>query len=307
MTPDLQPTLTGELIELRPLQADDFDALQQAAGDPLIWEQHPEPDRWTPGKFRAYFDDHLASGGALVVVERSGGALIGVSRYVFDAERDEIEIGWTFLVRRVWGGAVNRELKRLMFAHAFRFVPRVVFLVGADNLRSRRAVEKLGARQAGERRSGVLYELDRISLRPLGDGDLDALFEWERDPRADPSDRAAFDAHYERVRADPSNTLLAIERGGELVGTIASFTVEGDREVSYWIAPARWGQGLATQALQQFLEQESTRPLFGRVAGHNCASAKVLERAGFVEVGTETSFAPGLGADVLERIYRLDR
>src|SRR5262245_66289298 len=96
-----------------------------------------------------------------------------------------------------------------------------------------------------------------ITLRPFADGDLDALFEWESDPRAvqlaaftraDPSDRGAFDAHYERVRSDPSATLLAIDDGaGEFVGTVSSFTMEGDREVSYWIAPARWGEGMRSQ------------------------------------------------------------
>ena len=155
-----------------------------------------------------------------------------------------------------------------------------------------------------------------ITLRTFADGDLDALFIWESDPRAvqmaaftraNPSDRSAFEAHYERVRSDPSNTLLAIEDDGEFVGTVGSFTMEGEREVTYWIAPARWGHGLASRALRAFLAIESTRPLYGRVAGHNAASAKVLARAGFVEVGSETAFAPGVGAEVLERIYRLDR
>ena len=155
-----------------------------------------------------------------------------------------------------------------------------------------------------------------VTLRPLTDDDLDALFVWESDPRAvkmaaftraDPSDRDAFDAHYERVRSNPENTLLAIEADSEFVGTVASFTVEGDREVSYWIAPARWGQGVATQGLRTFLEIELTRPLFGRVAEHNPASAKVLARAGFVEVGSDKGFAPGVGAEVTERIFRLDQ
>jgi len=155
-----------------------------------------------------------------------------------------------------------------------------------------------------------------MTLRTLTDGDLDALFAWESDPRAvqmaaftraDPSDRSGFDAHYERVRANPANTLLAIDEDGEFVGTVSSFTVEGEREVSYWIAPARWGQGLASRALQAFLAIEPTRPLYGRVAEHNAASAKVLARAGFVEVASETSFAPGVGAEIIERIYRLDR
>jgi RimJ/RimL family protein N-acetyltransferase len=155
-----------------------------------------------------------------------------------------------------------------------------------------------------------------ISLRTFVDGDLDALFTWGSDPRAvqmaaftraNPSDRRAFDTHYERVRSDPSNTLLAIDDDGEFVGTIGSFTREGEREVTYWIAPARWGQGIASRALRAFLAIESTRPLWGRVAGHNAASAKVLARAGFVEVGTEAAFAPGVGAEVVEVVYRLDR
>jgi RimJ/RimL family protein N-acetyltransferase len=155
-----------------------------------------------------------------------------------------------------------------------------------------------------------------MTLRPLADGDLDELFIWESDPRAvemaaftraNPSDRSAFDAHYERVRSNPSNTLLAVEDDGEFVGTIGSYTMEGEREVTYWIAPARWGRGLASRALGAFLEIESTRPLYGRVAEHNAASAKVLARAGFVEVGSDTGFAPGVGADVVERIFRLDR
>lgn len=154
-----------------------------------------------------------------------------------------------------------------------------------------------------------------ISLRPLADGDLDTLFVWESDPRAvemaaftraDPSDRSAFDAHYERVRSDPSNLLLAIDDDEEFVGTVGSFTREGEREVTYWIAPARWARGLASRALRAFLEVETTRPLYGRVADHNGGSARVLARAGFVEVGTERSFAPGVGAEILERIYRLE-
>jgi RimJ/RimL family protein N-acetyltransferase len=155
-----------------------------------------------------------------------------------------------------------------------------------------------------------------ITLRTFEDSDLDPLFGWESDPRAvemaaftraNPADRSAFDAHYERVRSDPSNTLLAIDHDGEFVGTVGSYTTEGRREVTYWIAPARWGQGLASQALRAFLAIESTRPLYGRVAGHNVGSAKVLARAGFVEVGSDTGFARGVGAEIVERIYRLDR
>jgi len=131
--------------------------------------------------------------------------------------------------------------------------------------------------------------LVEITLRALVNDDLDTLFEWERDPRAvqmaaftraNPSDRSAFDAHYERVRSDPSATLLAIDDGSEFVGTVASFPMEEVREIAYWIAPERWGQGLASQGLQAFLEIELTRPLYGRVADYNRGSATVLARAG---------------------------
>jgi RimJ/RimL family protein N-acetyltransferase len=153
-----------------------------------------------------------------------------------------------------------------------------------------------------------------LRLRRLTDADLDTLFEWERDPvavqlaaftRDDPSDRDAFDAHYRRVRGDESNTLLAVELDGCFVGTVSSFTVEGDREVSYWIDPARWGEGIATAALAALLAIETTRPLVARVAEHNVGSAKVLERAGFVRIGTETGYANGVGRHITDHIYQL--
>jgi RimJ/RimL family protein N-acetyltransferase len=157
-----QPTLVGEVIEVRPLVEEDFDALHAAAADPLVWEQHPDSGRWREDVFRAYVDDHLGSGGALAVVDRASAALIGATRYDnFDPERSEVEIGWTFLARPYWGGTYNADLKRVMLEHAFRSVRTVVFLVGENNARSRRAVEKLGAVENGRRRDMVLYELIR--------------------------------------------------------------------------------------------------------------------------------------------------
>jgi N-acetyltransferase len=133
-----------------------------AAADPLLWEQHPERERWREDVFRAYFDDHLASGGALAVVERATGKLIGATRYDnYDPEASEVEIGWTFLARPYWGGVYNADLKRVMLEHAFQSVETVVFLVDGDNLRSRRAVEKLGAIESGARRGMVLYAVPR--------------------------------------------------------------------------------------------------------------------------------------------------
>jgi RimJ/RimL family protein N-acetyltransferase len=159
---DAQPTLEGELVRVRPLRADDFDELYAIAADPLMWEQHPQRDRWRKDVFRAFFDEQLASGGGVAVVDRATGAVIGSSRYWdYDELRSEVEIGWSFLARPYWGGVYNGELKQLMLAHAFRYVERVVFLVDPDNVRSRRAVEKLGAVETGTRRTGVLYELKR--------------------------------------------------------------------------------------------------------------------------------------------------
>lgn len=166
MTPvDLQPVLKGPLIELRPLRPDDFDELFAVAADPLIWEQHPASDRYQDAVFREFFREALECRGALVVLDARDGRMIGSSRYYgYDAARGEIEIGWTFLARAYWGGRYNGELKRLMLRHAFGFVERVIFLVGPANIRSQRAVEKIGGRRIGSRfaatgRESVIFEV----------------------------------------------------------------------------------------------------------------------------------------------------
>ena len=144
---DLQPHLSGTLTEIRPLRADDFDALLEAASDPLIWEQHPEPDRFKREVFQRYFDGAMESKGAFAVVDRRSGRVIGSSRYCnLNLAEREVEIGWTFLERAYWGGAYNGELKTLMVEHALRYVDRVVFVVGEHNHRSRKALDKIGAR-----------------------------------------------------------------------------------------------------------------------------------------------------------------
>jgi RimJ/RimL family protein N-acetyltransferase len=170
---DRQPTLRGELIELRPLRRGDFDAVFAAASDPLIWEQHPAHDRWKPDVFARLFDEQLGSGGTLVAIDRKTGAIIGWSRYHgFDAERSEVEIGWTFLTRPYWGGVYNGEMKRLMLDHAFQFVETVVLLVGPRNWRSQRAVEKIGGVRAGVRvdaasgRESVVFAITAKSRLP---------------------------------------------------------------------------------------------------------------------------------------------
>ena len=149
---DLQPVLQGELLTLRPLRPADFNELYAVASDPLIWEQHPANDRYKEEVFREFFRKALESGGALVAIDSKDGRVIGSSRFFgYDEAESEIEIGWTFLARSHWGGAYNGEMKQLMLRHAFKFVDNVVFLVGPRNLRSQKALEKIGAVREGAR------------------------------------------------------------------------------------------------------------------------------------------------------------
>ena len=147
---DLQPNLKGELIELRPLKPDDWHDLFAVASDPLIWEQHPESDRYKEDVFKRFFGEAMESGGAFVIIDKKSQQIIGSTRfYGYDPEKSEIEIGWTFLARKYWGGRYNRELKQLMLAHAFKFVGSVVFYIGEDNIRSQKATEKIGGIRDG--------------------------------------------------------------------------------------------------------------------------------------------------------------
>lgn len=149
-----QPSLAGPTLLLRPLVAADFEPLLAAASDPLIWAQHPEPTRHERSVFEGFFAKALASGGALTVRDGATDEVLGSSRYYdWDEAGRSITIGYTFLVRSRWGGAANGELKRLMLDHAFRQARRVWFHIGAGNLRSRRALEKIG---------GVLDHTDKV-------------------------------------------------------------------------------------------------------------------------------------------------
>jgi RimJ/RimL family protein N-acetyltransferase len=162
---DLQPILQGEGLRLRPLQPEDWDDLYAVASDPLIWEQHPHNDRYKEEVFREFFREALESGGALIVIDSKDGQVIGSSRfYGYDEDKSEIEIGWTFLRRSHWGGRYNQEMTQLLLRHAFRFVKNVILLVGPENLRSQRAVEKIGAARVGSRsddsgRDSLVYRI----------------------------------------------------------------------------------------------------------------------------------------------------
>ena len=169
---DRQPVLEGERLVLRPLTQADWEPLFAIASDRQLWALHPMHDRWQEPVFREFFDDALANEGALAVVEKAGGAIIGSSRFQdYRPEGEEqVEIGWTFLARDRWGMGYNSELKRLMMEHAFRFVRRVVFRVGKDNVISRKAMAKIGGRltdevdirdRGGRTIEHVVYEITR--------------------------------------------------------------------------------------------------------------------------------------------------
>src|SRR6478609_12063505 len=149
---DRQPVLEGERLVLRPLTEADWEALFSVASDREIWAVHPSHDRWQEPVFREFFDDALAKGGALAIIDKASGAVIGTSRFQeFDpANGGRVEIGWSFLDRAYWGKGYNAEFKRLMLAHAFGWVERVEFHVGADNVISRKAMANIGGRLFGE-------------------------------------------------------------------------------------------------------------------------------------------------------------
>jgi [ribosomal protein S5]-alanine N-acetyltransferase len=156
----------------------------------------------------------------------------------------------------------------------------------------------------------------RVRVRPLREEDLPALFEIQLDAAAQrlaaftdeatAHDRDAYVAKFRRLLADEAVLLRAVEVEGEVVGSVAAFPIEGDVEVTYWIRADWWGRGVATAALAALLAEAPARPLHARVAADNAGSIRVLERNGFVRVGSEESFAPARRATVTELILRLD-
>lgn len=154
-----------------------------------------------------------------------------------------------------------------------------------------------------------------FALWPVQDSDLNIFFEQQNDPKAvqmaaftakDPADRAAFDNHWDKIRADPHVLPRAIVCDNEIAGNIVSHRWSGELEISYWLGRAYWGRGIATRALNAFLREQSERPIFARVASDNLASLRVLEKCGFTLVDRDESFANARGAIIAETILRLD-
>ncbi|WP_188135422.1 GNAT family N-acetyltransferase [Lentzea indica] len=153
-----------------------------------------------------------------------------------------------------------------------------------------------------------------VTLRLVEDTDLDTLFEFMRDPESvrmaaftaeDPDDRDAFDAHMRKVLANPEATNRVIVGDGRVVGSIASFVMEGDTEITYWVDRAVWGQGVAGRAVALLLDLVTVRPMHARVASDNAGSMRVLTKAGFEVVGTEISYATARKEEIEETILKL--
>jgi RimJ/RimL family protein N-acetyltransferase len=185
MSFDLQPVLEDEWIRLQPLRAEDFEPLYTVAADPLIWEQHPSRTRYQRDVFENYFKGAMESRGALLILDSRSGQILGSSRYYdWDPSESQVAIGYTFIARSHWGRNsaginYNRQLKTLMLEHAFNYADKVLFHVGAGNMRSRMAMQKLGATLIGEAavayygeasNQNVIFKIERADwprLRPV--------------------------------------------------------------------------------------------------------------------------------------------
>ena len=163
---NLQPNhLSNHLIRLEPLQPSHFNELYETASDPLIWEQHPNPNRYQKEVFESFFEGALASGGAFIVRDVDTGKALGSTRF-YDLKPldNEIKIGYTFFSRDCWGKGINQQVKTLMLNYAFIYIEKVIFHIGAQNIRSQIAIEKLGAKKVGEEMVAYYNEPDRLNF-----------------------------------------------------------------------------------------------------------------------------------------------
>ena len=162
---NLQPQLFNDLVILDPLKEVDFEELYAVASDPLIWEQHPNPDRYKRDVFANFFEGALQSNGAFVIRDKKNGGAIGCTRfYDYIPEKSELKIGYTFYARSCWGKGINPAVKKLMLDYAFQNVDKVIFHVGANNIRSQKAMEKLGAINLGLEEVAYFGEVTRTNI-----------------------------------------------------------------------------------------------------------------------------------------------
>ena len=165
MQPDLQPLhLQNEFVQLSPLRPSDFERLYQVASDPLIWEQHPNKNRYQKEVFQNFFEGAIKSMGAFIVFDAATRQVIGSSRFCnYDAANSVVEIGYTFLARDHWGNTYNKALKTLMLDHAFTFAGKVRFFIGANNIRSQKSIVRIGATKIGEETIAYYGEAEKLN------------------------------------------------------------------------------------------------------------------------------------------------
>ncbi len=171
---NFQPILENLLVIIQPLQESDFERLYIVASDPLIWEQHPSKERSDRDGFTKFFDEAIKTKSAFLIIDKESGEVVGTSRYNLHKDFPEaIEIGWTFLARKFWGGRYNKAIKYLMIQHAFRIFNTVLFFIDKNNFRSQKGVEKIGAKRITEingkmigtrSADSVIYSLEKLQL-----------------------------------------------------------------------------------------------------------------------------------------------
>jgi RimJ/RimL family protein N-acetyltransferase len=160
----IQPVLENDYVILYPLKEADFEELYGAASDPLVWEQHPNKDRWKKEVFRNFFDGALQSKGAFKIVDKETGEVIGSTRYYdYNEQEKSILIGYTFYARKYWGKGINQSVKKMMLDYAFTFVSKVYFHIGADNIRSQIAIGRIGAHKVGEQEVAYFGEAPKLN------------------------------------------------------------------------------------------------------------------------------------------------
>lgn len=156
--------------------------------------------------------------------------------------------------------------------------------------------------------------MPEIILRDVIDSDLPVFFENQLDPEANtmaaftsanPSDRAAFDAHWTRIRAAGDILIRTIVVDGDVAGSVSSYVQEGETEVTYWLGREFWGRGIATAALAEFLILQTARPIYARAAKDNTGSLRVLEKCGFAIIGEDKGYAEGRGEETEEYLLEL--
>lgn len=165
MSFSIQPVLENDVVIMYPLQENDFDALYAAASDPKIWEQHPNKDRWKKEVFRTFFEGAIQSGGAYRIVDKATGQMAGSTRfYDYNENAKSILIGYTFYATAYWGKGLNLAVKRMMLDYIFQFVRQVDFHIGAENIRSQVAIERLGAIKTGEQEVAYFGEASKLNF-----------------------------------------------------------------------------------------------------------------------------------------------